>query len=408
MKIESKISIEDFNYDLPDERIAKYPLTQRDRSRLLIYSKKSGIKQDIFASIANHLPVDSLLVFNNTKVIFARLNFRKITGAAIEVFCLKPVSPSDYVLVFQTKESCIWKCLIGNAKRWKNESLSQQIIIDGKKVELTAIKKEKVLEDGSCNILFSWDNKNFSFAEILEAAGKIPIPPYLKRESEVADKRTYQTIYSKIEGSVAAPTAGLHFTDEVFKSLNYNHLQKTEITLHVGAGTFQPVKESDVYKHKMHEEIIVVNRDVIKHLLNNYGRIIAVGTTSVRTLESIYWFGVKLFNANQKHDKIPEIGQWEPYKLPEWIEPVKALGRVSEFLKQKGLNELKLSTCLMILPEYKFRIISGMITNFHQPKSTLLMLIAAFLGESWKDVYAYALQNEFRFLSYGDVSLLIP
>ncbi len=408
MNITGKFSVSDYDYSLPGKRIANYPLARRDFSKLLIYSNTIGIKQDIFLNIATYVPSDSLLVFNNTKVIFARLNFKKITGALIEVFCLNPVLPSDYALVFQTKESCIWKCLIGNVKRWKSESISRQIIIEGEEVELFATRKDKVSEDGVWNVQFSWTNKKFTFAEILETAGKIPIPPYLKRESEVSDKLNYQTIYSKIKGSVAAPTAGLHFTDEVFQSLKRHHLHLAEVTLHVGAGTFQTVKENDIREHAMHRETIIITGNVIDQLLKYHGKIIAVGTTSVRTLESIYWFGNKLIRGNFEDDKVPEISQWECYEYEEKIDPEKSLTFVSEYMKQKGLDELLLSTRMMILPGYKFRIINGMITNFHQPKSTLLMLIAAFLGDSWKDIYAYALQNDFRFLSYGDSCLFLP
>ncbi|NLI72842.1 MAG: S-adenosylmethionine:tRNA ribosyltransferase-isomerase [Bacteroidales bacterium] len=394
--------IENYNYELPDERIAKYPLTERDSSKLLVY-KNRAISESVFSNISEILPENCLLVCNNTRVIHARLVFYKPTGARIEVFCLEPAEPSDYVLSFSSRNNCEWKCIVGNVKKWKEGTLSRSIEIDGENVQFSA---EKVLTSGNTHrIKFTWDNDNYSFSEILEKIGELPIPPYLNRKTEAEDEITYQTVYSKIEGSVAAPTAGLHFTEAVFESLKKKNIELEELTLHVGAGTFQPVKSDDVSKHVMHTETIAVPLKTIKKIQANLGNIIAVGTTSVRTLESLYYVGSgSLYEKNEI-----KTGQWEPYSLPENPNSAyQALQNIIDYLEKTGQDTLHAETQMLIKPGFKFRIINGMITNFHQPKSTLLLLVSAFVGEDWKWIYDFALENDFRFLSYGDSSILFP
>ncbi|HJX71529.1 MAG TPA: S-adenosylmethionine:tRNA ribosyltransferase-isomerase [Bacteroidales bacterium] len=401
-----KISIQDYDYHLPDSRIAKYPLSVRDQSKLLIWSPSKTIHHDRFINIGKHLPPGCLLVCNNTRVIYARFFFRKKTGAEIEVFCLKPFHPADYSFIFQTTGSCNWECMVGHSRKWKDGILKKELNIRHEKVVLAAQKISR-LSEGIWNIQFTWDNQRITFAEIMECTGEVPIPPYLNRKAEDSDKISYQTIYSKIRGSVAAPTAGLHFTEQVFDSLKECHISTTEITLHVGAGTFQMVKSAEVTDHRMHPEEIVVNRPVLHQLLEHASNLIAVGTTSVRTLESIYWLGVKLLQGYTPVERIPFVGQWESYEISENVSPMKSLSAVIEYLRKTQKDQLEVSTQLMIIPGYRFRMIKGMITNFHQPESTLLLLVAAFAGKAWSDIYQYATKNDFRFLSYGDSSLLM-
>lgn len=394
------IQISQYDYDLPDIRIAKYPLSQRDSSKLLVY-KQGKIDQTVFSSISAHLPPRSLLVYNNTKVIHARLFFQKDTGAIIEIFCLEPIQPSDYQMVFQSTKRCTWKCMVGNLKKWKQGVLTLVCDVKGVSIELVA---ERDMIDSQIHIHFSWNNVGVTFGDILEAIGKLPIPPYLHRESEENDEITYQTVYSKEQGSVAAPTAGLHFTDEVLARLHQTGICTTEITLHVGAGTFLPVKSATIGEHTMHTEMVVISKQTIKHLQASIGNIIAVGTTSVRSLESLYHIGVQV-SKQQYH---LSVSQWEPYSDHQLLSPFEALQAVIQYLNNNGLTEIRFSTNIIILPSYQRKIVTGLITNFHQPKSTLLLLIAAFVGEDWKKMYEYALNNDFRFLSYGDSSLLLP
>ena len=405
MKISNpkEIRIEDYNYNLPDGRIAKYPLTKRDSSKLLVY-KNDKIFDSVFSDLPQCLPADSLMVFNNTKVIQARLHFRKATGAQIEIFCLEPHIPHDYLLNFQQTQACSWVCLIGNLKKWKEGELVKEIRIRGKLVKITA---NRLQSNGDSYIVeFKWDNPDVTFSEILEVMGELPIPPYLNRDTEEQDKQTYQTVYSKIDGSVAAPTAGLHFTSEVFRSLKEKGIKTAEITLHVGAGTFRPVKSEQIKDHVMHSEFISVKREFIEQLLNYKGMVIAVGTTSVRTLESLYFLGTLLEKG--KNPKM-QVSQWQPYE--ETKNPVtkeKALSNLIDYLDTHGLNTLIADTQIIIAPGYKFKIVDGIVTNFHQPQSTLLLLISAFLGgDRWKDIYTHALDEGYRFLSYGDSSLLL-
>ena len=394
------IQISQYDYDLPDIRIAKYPLSQRDSSKLLVY-KQGKIDQTVFSSISTHLPPRSLLVYNNTKVIHARLFFQKDTGAIIEIFCLEPIQPSDYQMVFQSTKRCTWKCMVGNLKKWKQGALTLVCDVKGVSIELVA---ERDMINSQIHIHFSWNNVGVTFGDILEAIGKLPIPPYLHRESEENDEITYQTVYSKEQGSVAAPTAGLHFTDEVLARLHQRGICTTEITLHVGAGTFLPVKSATIGEHTMHTEMVVISKQTIKHLQASIGNIIAVGTTSVRSLESLYHIGVQV-SKQQYH---LSVSQWEPYSDHQLLSPFEALQAVIQYLNNNGLTEIRFSTNIIILPFYQRKIVTGLITNFHQPKSTLLLLIAAFVGEDWKKMYEYALNNDFRFLSYGDSSLLLP
>ena len=400
------ISIQNFSYHLPDGQVATYPLPERDQSRLLVW-ENGKISDKRFCELPEQLPVGSLLVFNNTRVIRARLFFRKKTGAKIEIFCLEPLMPAEYVLSFSQTERCSWKCIVGNLKKWKDEVLVQSIEISGKRL---SFKAEKIRElNGSFEILFSWDHSDFTFADLLEATGNIPIPPYLNRESEEIDLTSYQTVYSKIKGSVAAPTAGLHFTHEVFTGLMGRNIRCEEVTLHVGAGTFQPVKSETIGAHEMHTEHFVVSRNFIDVLASFGGKIIAVGTTSVRTLESLYFIGQKIV-LNPKIDFAQlVVNQWDPYvenlNACSSHESFKAL---ANYLNEHHLDELSSSTQIIIVPGYRFHVIHGMVTNFHQPQSTLLLLIAAFLGgDEWKRIYDHALKGNYRFLSYGDSNLYI-
>lgn len=399
------IAINDFAYDLPDDKIAKYPLAERDESKLLVW-KNGCIVNEQFNRLHQHLPFNSLLVFNNTKVIRARLHFLKETGARIEIFCLDPVYPSDYQVAFQTTHTCVWKCMIGNQKKWKGEKLTKFIQIDETAVELSAEQIDYT--HNKSLIRFSWNNPDFEFSRIIEAAGSLPIPPYLNRETEQSDLERYQTVYSKIKGSVAAPTAGLHFTDKVFDNLKQEGHELAELTLHVGAGTFQPVKSETISGHEMHAEHFYIQRNFLKKLLDHKGKIIAVGTTSVRTLESLYWLGVQVIN--DKHINIEDlkISQWEAYQKAETtIQKTEAIHALISLMDQFKVDYLSASTQIIIAPGYRFRIMNGLITNFHQPQSTLLLLISAYLGQDWRTIYEHALANDYRFLSYGDSNLYL-
>ncbi len=396
------IKISDFTYELPENRIAKYPLPERDQSKLLLW-KNGNISESTFVNIPDFLPENAMLVFNNTRVIHARLFFRKGTGANIEIFCLEPQEPTDYQVAFLEKEKVTWKCLIGNAKKWKDGTLLKTIEIQGKTIEIRAQKKG---QDGNSFLVeLSWTG-GFSFAEIIENAGVLPIPPYLNRETEESDEETYQTVYAKIDGSVAAPTAGLHFTGDVLAKLAKKNISTHEITLHVGAGTFRPVQSETLEGHAMHREKVIFHKKVLEEFLTGSRKIIAVGTTSVRSLESLYWLGLQLENGKQ-FSSLPEILQWEPYENHPKITVRKALENLLDYLEKTGRDSLQFSTQIIIVPGYQFKLIDGMVTNFHQPQSTLLLLISAFLGNEWKKVYDFALSNQFRFLSYGDSNLYL-
>ena len=419
------IKISDYNYDLPDERIAKFPIAQRDHSKLLVY-KHGEVSDDVFHHLPTYLPQGALMIFNNTKVIQARLHFRKETGALIEVFLMEPAEPTDYELMFQTTGHCSWLCMIGNLKKWKEGSLKRDFEIKGNKLTLSATMRrgdalgseaqKMVAKGGGTNYWddFDWDNEKVSFAEILEAVGELPIPPYLNRKTEESDKTTYQTVYSKIKGSVAAPTAGLHFTDAVLKDLDAHGIDREEVTLHVGAGTFKPVKSLEIEGHQMHTEYIVVHRRSLEKLIKHECRVIAVGTTSVRTIESLYYMGVHLLKHPEANEDDLHVKQWDPYELSEdgnlvdGITPMQAIQAIIDYLDRNGLEALHSSTQIIIAPGYQYKIVKMLVTNFHQPQSTLLLLVSAFLKGDWKKVYDYALSHDFRFLSYGDSSLLIP
>ncbi|MFT4224351.1 S-adenosylmethionine:tRNA ribosyltransferase-isomerase [Dysgonomonas sp.] len=402
MKETLNIHIEDYNYNLPDERIAKYPLDRRDTSKLLV-CKGGEIVDDTFCNLADYLPDNSLMIFNNTKVIQARLHFKKSTGAQIEIFCLEPHFPNDYQVNFQQTHKCSWVCLVGNLKKWKEGGLLKEIVLNGEKVTIVA---NRIQSHGDFHIIeFEWD-KPVSFSEVLDVAGELPIPPYLNRDTEEKDKQTYQTVYSKIDGSVAAPTAGLHFTSEVFDSLKKKGIGTAEITLHVGAGTFKPVKSEQIADHVMHAEFISVRKEIIEQLLNHNGKIIAVGTTSVRTLESLYYIG-QILEENGNPDSL-KVSQWQPYESGREVTVERALENIISYLGKNKLSSLIAETQIMIAPGYTYRIVDGIVTNFHQPKSTLLLLVSAFVGDTnWKKIYQHALENNFRFLSYGDSSLLL-
>ena len=419
------IKISDYNYDLPDERIAKFPIAQRDHSKLLVY-KHGEVSDDVFHHLPTYLPQGALMIFNNTKVIQARLHFRKETGALIEVFLMEPAEPTDYELMFQTTGHCSWLCMIGNLKKWKEGSLKRDFEIKGNKLTLSATMRrgdalgseaqEMVAKGGGTNywVDFDWDNDKVSFAEILEAVGELPIPPYLNRKTEESDKTTYQTVYSKIKGSVAAPTAGLHFTDAVLKDLDAHGIDREEVTLHVGAGTFKPVKSLEIEGHQMHTEYIVVHHRSLEKLIKHECRVIAVGTTSVRTIESLYYMGVHLLKHPEANEEDLHVNQWDPYELSEdgnlvdGITPMQAIQAIIDYLDRNGLEALHSSTQIIIAPGYQYKIVKMLVTNFHQPQSTLLLLVSAFLKGDWRKVYDYALSHDFRFLSYGDSSLLIP
>ncbi len=401
------IRISEYNYPLPDERIAKFPLPERDQSKLLVY-RHGEVTEDTFTSLPSYLPEGSLMVFNNTKVIQARLHFRKETGALIEVFCLEPIQPNDYVLNFQQTEHAAWLCMVGNLKKWKEGSLHKEMTVKGHALTLTATRGES--RGTSHWIDFRWDNPEVTFADILEVFGELPIPPYLNRETQESDKETYQTVYSKIKGSVAAPTAGLHFTPRVLETLQHKGIDLEELTLHVGAGTFKPVKSEEIEGHEMHTEYISVARSTIQRIIEHGASVIAVGTTSVRTLESLYYIGVTLAANPEATEEKLHVKQWQPYADTgkEPLSPVEALQHIIDYLDRHGMETFHGSTQIIIAPGYEYKIVKAMITNFHQPQSTLLLLVSAFVKGNWKKIYDYALAHDFRFLSYGDSSLLIP
>ena len=398
------ISVKAFDYNLPEEHIARYPLPNRDESQLLVYNSGT-ITGDRFHNIPWYISSGHLLVFNNAKVVYARLLFKKTTGARIEIFCLEPVEPADYASAFKQNHTVRWKCMVGNLKKWKSGELEQILEFDNKHIRLKAQKIER--KENQMIIKFSWNDETVTFGEILDHAGKVPIPPYLKRESETIDKKRYQTVYSKIKGSVAAPTAGLHFSERVISEMDKKGIHRTELTLHVGAGTFRPVKTETADQHTMHLEHFSISRETLDQLIQQYGKIIAVGTTSVRTLESLYWIGIKMHEHNMNEDNI-SLNQWDHIELPDKMDVPDALNVIKQYLDKTGKSHLNASTQIMITPGYQFKLTRGLVTNFHLPKSTLLMLIAAFVGEDWKKIYDYALRNDFRFLSYGDSSLLLP
>lgn len=410
MTTPKEIQIADFTYELPDERIAKYPLAERDTSKLLIYNH-GRISQRHFRDLPTLLPEGSLLVMNNTRVIQARLHFRKgsptpgCQGALIEVFCLEPATPHDYVLMFQQTAHCTWHCLVGNSKKWKNGPLTRTITVEGREMALQAERAEGDL------IHFSWTDETITWAQVLDACGELPIPPYLNRKTEQSDLTTYQTVYSKVKGSVAAPTAGLHFTSAVLADMEHRGIEKAELTLHVGAGTFKPVKSERMDGHVMHAEWIYVPRCVIEALLRHDGECTAVGTTSVRTLESLYYIGLKIMaNPDATEDQL-KVEQWEPYDESVGAQPTptESLQSILSWMERNHTDALHTSTQIIIAPGYHYHIVRRIVTNFHQPQSTLLLLVAAFVGtDHWRDIYDYALDHDFRFLSYGDSSLLIP
>lgn len=398
------LSAQALNYDLPDERIAKYPLPQRDQSKLLVW-RNGEITDAQFLDLDQFLPEGSLLVFNNTRVIRARLLFQKTTGAQIEIFCLDPLEPADYQLAFQQTKSCSWNCMVGNLKKWKNEVLEKQLQLHGKTVNFKAEKLAQ--EDGNVQVRFRWDCPEADFASLIEAAGILPIPPYLHRETEASDLERYQTVYSKIKGSVAAPTAGLHFTDTVFEKLKNKQIDCDEVTLHVGAGTFKQVKAATIGEHEMHAEQIIVRKSLVEKLISHPGKLIAVGTTSIRTLESLYWLGVKIHQNPHLQLHELDIAQWLPYQSETGISKTESLQAILGYMEKNGLQTIGAHTKIIIVPGYRFRIVEGMFTNFHQPQSTLLLLISAFIGNDWERVYQHALNAGYRFLSYGDSNLYL-
>ncbi len=405
MKINpAKILIKDYTYELPAEKIAQFPLKERDSSKLLIYNK-GKISQDTFRNIAEIIPQNSLLILNDTKVINARLKFQNSSGKEIEIFTLEPAENAELVTALGEKGFANWKCLVGNLKVWKSGKLSSAKTHNGTERSLEAELLAK--QAGTFIIRLNWQPEELTFAEVLEIFGEIPLPPYMKRDATPEDQTTYQTVYSEAEGSVAAPTAGLHFTNEVLASLKGHNIKNGFVTLHVGAGTFKPVKTESISEHDMHSESIYIELSLVEEIAANIGtnRIIAVGTTSMRTIESLYWFGVQLLQGRHKGGEL-NITQWEPYENePE--DPLKAFQAIIAYMKQTKLNYLYGKTNIIIVPGYDFKIFSGIITNFHQPGSTLLLLIAAFIGSDWKVLYEYALNNDFRFLSYGDSSILL-
>lgn len=396
-----EIRIEDFNYILPDERIAKYPLPQRDSSKLLIY-RDENVSESLFTLLPEELPGDSLMIFNDTKVLPARLHFQRESGAHIEIFCLEPVFPVEYVSIFAATDRCRWKCIVGNVKRWKNDTLSLYNPLNDNDIACMNLKADLVERIGETSIVeFSWDN-GAAFSNVLEVCGSIPIPPYLNRDTEEVDLERYQTLYARFRGSVAAPTAGLHFTDKVLESIRNRNIQTETVCLHVGAGTFLPVKSSLVSEHTMHREPFVVTLSLLEKLLERKGKVIAVGTTSVRTLESLYYIGVSCIE-----NGIPaDVDQWDPYSRDYEYSLEESLSAIIGYLKDNDKEELSLGTRIIIVPGFPFRVVDVLVTNFHQPQSTLLLLISAFAGGNWKQIYDYALEHDFRFLSYGDSSVL--
>lgn len=401
----AEIAIQDYTYHLPDEKIALHPLQQRDDSKLLLY-KDGQVKESIFKNIHQFLPGNCLMVFNNTKVINARIRFKKTTGTNIEIFCLEPADTvNEYSSIMKKTTSAKWKCLVGGAAKWKNEILKKQLIINGEKVILKATMVEKITE--AYVIQFSWEPNHYSFAAVIEIAGDVPLPPYIKRSTDNEDTRRYQTIFAAQEGSVAAPTAGLHFTQTIFKNIAEKKIEKTFVTLHVGAGTFKPVKAATMKAHEMHAEYIDVSVETIRQLKHKAGNIAAVGTTSLRTIETLYWLGVKAL-LNPVIENL-QILQWDVYEAPLTscdISAKDALTALLDWMQKNNLSNIFTKTQLLIAPGYTFRMANILITNFHQPQSTLLLLVAAAIGNDWKKMYDYALENDFRFLSYGDGNLI--
>ncbi len=397
-----EINIQDYNYILPDERIAKYPLAERDLSKLLIYSNDGVINTDTFNQITAHLPADHLMVFNDTKVVPARLHFQRDTGAHIEIFCLEPVLPEEYVSMFAVTDRCRWKCIVGNVKRWKGDVLNLYNPEENASVASMGLKASLVERNGETSIVeFFWDD-GAPFSAVLERCGQIPIPPYLNRGTEDIDLERYQTLYARFRGSVAAPTAGLHFTEAVLGRLEDKNIRIGNVCLHVGAGTFLPVKSSLVSEHTMHREPFVITRDFLKTLISSLGKVIAVGTTSVRTLESLYYVGVNCIEKGRPED----VEQWMPYSRDYEYPTEAALQALADYMEQNSMDRIQLGTKIIIVPGFRFRIVDVLVTNFHQPQSTLLLLISAFVGGDWHSIYDYALAHDFRFLSYGDSSLL--
>ena len=396
-----EIRIEDFNYNLPDERIAKYPLPCRDGSKLLVY-KDGEVSHHMFKDISELLPEGSIMVFNDTKVVPARLHFQRDTGAHIEIFCLEPVQPEEYVSMFAVTDRCRWRCIVGNVKRWKMDTLSLYNPAGDESIRLMDLKADLVERDGETSIVeFSWSDGS-PFSKVLEVSGSIPIPPYLNRDTEDVDLERYQTLYARFRGSVAAPTAGLHFTEGVLDSIRRRNIETQTVCLHVGAGTFLPVKTSLVSEHNMHREPFVVTKEFIKKLIDKKGKLIAVGTTSVRTLESLYYVGVKCIENGVPSD----VCQWDPYQKEYSYSLTESLEAIVGYLEANSLEELKVGTRIIIVPGYSFKVVDVLVTNFHQPQSTLLLLISAFVDGDWKKIYRHALENDFRFLSYGDSSVL--
>lgn len=396
-----EIKIEDYNYPLPDERIAKYPLSERDASKLLIY-RNGNVSEDRFRNIAEQIPEGSVMVFNDTKVVPARLHFQRESGAHIEIFCLEPVLPEEYVTMFAVTERCRWKCIVGNVKRWKSDTLHLYNPLNDTEIEDMGLRADLVERCGETSIVeFTWKN-GAPFSKVLEICGSVPIPPYLNRDTENIDLERYQTLYARFRGSVAAPTAGLHFTEDVLNEIRSRNVVTDTVCLHVGAGTFLPVKSSNVAEHTMHREPFVVTLPLLERLIDKTGSLVAVGTTSVRTLESLYYIGVKCIESGKPSD----VDQWEPYTREYPYTVQESLNAIADYLRANGLDELKVGTRIIIVPGYEFKLVDVLVTNFHQPQSTLLLLISAFVKGDWHNIYDFALENGFRFLSYGDSSIL--
>lgn len=397
------ITIDSFDYPLEESRIAAHPLAERDQCLLLVRTTGGVLSTHRFTELPGLLPDGSMLVYNDTRVINARLRFHKQTGASIEIFCLEPHSPADYAVAFATTGTCEWVCFVGNSKRWKDGQLALELEVNGKPLTL---KAERTGRTGNASVVrFIWDAQaGVTFSQIIEAAGEIPIPPYLNRPTEQVDSSDYQTVYSAVEGSVAAPTAGLHFTDRVLADIDHRGIKRRALTLHVGAGTFQPVKADTIAGHEMHREFIAADRSLVREIAGGIGRIIAVGTTSVRTLESLYHLGC-MVTAGMEPDC---VDQWYPYDPAHPDLTVgQAFTALGDYMDRHGMSRLIASTRVIIAPGYRYRVVKGMITNFHQPKSTLLLLVSAFVGGRWREIYDYALAGDYRFLSYGDACLLL-
>lgn len=397
------IDLESYRYELPKEKIALFPVSPRDQSKLLVASKE-GMKQDVFQSLSHYIPSGSLMVFNQTKVIRARLIFQTSTGAQVEIFCLEPLSGEEQVSALSAIGSVQWKCFVGNAKRWKQDELTLSLIQGDDEVLLSAKLIDK--KEDYYIVSFSWTPHTLTWAEVLDLSGKMPLPPYIKRDASLEDEESYQTVYAKIKGSVAAPTAGLHFTDRVLHDLAAHSIQLAYTTLHVGAGTFKPIKSNSIETHEMHEEELVIEKTFIEQLLANDGKpLVAVGTTSVRCIESLYWIAVKI-KAGAHTVSEMNVQQWDPYNLSTSLKSNEALQILLSWFDEQQIHRVSIKTAILIIPGYDFKFVNLLITNFHQPESTLMLLVAAFAGKNWGKIYQYALENDFRFLSYGDSSLL--